>query len=222
MRFFWRLGDIPERTEFPALNAAPVIPDGYPRWKETMDNFGDYMLEAALVVAQLLAIGLQLPSDAFTKLMHQAPHLLAPTGSDMGASPVGTVLAGFHQDLNFLSVHSKSRYPGLYIWNRDGTRMAAKVPEGCLLVQAGLQAEYLTGGAILAGYHEVVVTEAAKERAKSGGTGWRVSSTVFSHIASDATLTPLIPTAETDKYPEVLAGDQVLGELRKLRLAAGS
>lgn len=47
------------------------------------------------------------------------------------------------------------------IWARNtGKRIPAKVPEGCLLVQAGKQLEWLTGGLIKAGYHEVVCNEA--------------------------------------------------------------
>jgi hypothetical protein len=38
-------------------------------------------------------------------------------------------------DLNLLTIHGKSRFPGLYIWLRDGTRTAVKIPDGCLLVQ---------------------------------------------------------------------------------------
>jgi hypothetical protein len=46
-----------------------------------------------------------LPTDAFSSRMSGGPHLLAPTGSDLvkhGAA--GTVLAGFHYDLNFITV----------------------------------------------------------------------------------------------------------------------
>lgn len=48
--------------------------------------------------------------------------------------------------------------------------------------------EWLTGGEILAGFHEVIVTPEtlkAVEKAKAEGRSlWRVSSTLFSHIAS--------------------------------------
>lgn len=61
----------------------------------------------------------------------------------------------YHSDLNFLTVHGKSRFPGLYIWLRNGSRVAVRIPEGCLLVQAGKQMEHLTGGHVMAGMHEV-------------------------------------------------------------------
>jgi hypothetical protein len=37
----------------------------------------------------------------------------------------------------------------------DGTKAPVKVPQGCLLVQAGQQLEALTGGYVKAGMHEV-------------------------------------------------------------------
>ena len=69
------------------------------------------------------------------------------------------------------------------------SKCAVAVPDGCLLVQAGKQLEYLTGGHILAGFHEVSVndrTMAAITAAQAAGRSlWRVSSTCFAHIASD-------------------------------------
>ena len=51
----------------------------------------------------------------------------------------------------------------------------------------GKQFEYLTGGYILAGFHEVVVspaTVAAMDAAKAQNKSlWRISSTLFGHIA---------------------------------------
>jgi hypothetical protein len=88
--------------------------------------------------------------------------------------------------------------------------------------------EILTGGHVQAGYHEVVVVPAtleAIERAKSQGrTTWRISSTLFSHIASDEVLEPLghfgnDPEVRS-KYPPIKTGDQVEAELRLIKLAA--
>jgi hypothetical protein len=91
------------------------------------------------------------------------PHLLAPTASDLVKyNEKDTILAGFHTDLNFLTIHGRSRYPGLHIWARNtGKRLLVQFPPTgrYLLVQAGKQLEHLTGGLIKAGYHEVVVNE---------------------------------------------------------------
>jgi isopenicillin N synthase-like dioxygenase len=91
-----------------------------------------------------------------------SPHILAPTASDLVKyGKKDTILAGFHSDLNFLTIHGRSRYPGLNIWARNtGRRIPVKIPEGnYLLVQAGKQLEHMTGGLIKAGFHEVVVDE---------------------------------------------------------------
>jgi len=44
-----------------------------------------------------------------------------------------------------LTIHGKSRYPGLFVWLRTGEKISVSVPEGCLLLQAGKQLEILTG-----------------------------------------------------------------------------
>lgn len=68
----------------------------------------------------------------------QGPHLLAPTGSDLERyGHEGKVFAGFHYDLNFLTIHGRSRFPGLNIWLRNGQKVEVKVPVGCLLIQTG-------------------------------------------------------------------------------------
>lgn len=70
----------------------------------------------------------------------QGPHLLSPTGGDLGShGKEGTVFAGYHYDLNFLTIHYRSKFPGLNIWLRNGKKVEVKVPEGCLLIQSGKQ-----------------------------------------------------------------------------------
>lgn len=91
--------------------------------------------------------------------MKRGPHKLAPTGSDLARYPVGTIFAGFHYDFNFLTIHGKSRFPGLFCWLRTGEKVKVSVPEGHLLLQAGKQFEYLTGGYITCGFHEVIYTK---------------------------------------------------------------
>lgn len=135
-RFFWRVGPVPEKTAFPILNMDPVIPPEFPEWKTIMDMWGNKMLDALFVFAEMAAVGFNIPTDAFTSLMKGGPHLLAPTGSNFNEfNQVGQILAGFHYDLNFLTIHGKSRFPGLFIWTREGERMTLEIPDGCLLIQ---------------------------------------------------------------------------------------
>lgn len=67
-------------------------------------------------VAEMAAVGFKLPADTFTSKMVCAPHLLAPTGSNLREhGKLGTVFANFHYDLNFLTIHGKSRFSGLCV-----------------------------------------------------------------------------------------------------------
>ena len=46
-----------------------------------MDGWGEKMLATVSTVAEVVASGLGLESDAFTSRMQLGPHLLAPTGA---------------------------------------------------------------------------------------------------------------------------------------------
>eukprot|EP00300_Choanocystis_sp_HF-7_P042313 c9068_g1_i1.p1 GENE.c9068_g1_i1~~c9068_g1_i1.p1 ORF type:complete len:354 (+),score=81.94 c9068_g1_i1:60-1121(+) len=231
-RFFWRIGDRPTETSFPELNEAPVIPAAFPQWATVMDRWGSLLLTAVENASRMLAVGLDMDEETFSSRMKCAPHLLAPTASDLDKyGDLNTILAGFHYDLNFLTIHGKSRYPALNIFLRDDSaaprkKMVVKVPDGCLLIQAGKELEWLTGGAIQAGYHEVIVQEATvkkiQEKREANESLWRISSTLFSHIASDQVLEPLGPFKEdsnTAQYPPTRAGDYVESELAVIKLA---
>lgn len=169
--------------------------------------------------------------------MDPSPHLLAPTASDLTKyGTKDTILAGFHTDLNFLTIHGRSRYPGLHIWARNtGRRIAVRIPPGGnhLLVQAGKQLEHMTGGLVKAGYHEVVVNEATVATVEKRKQEFpdrplvRISSTFFWHLSSDFDLKPVPELAEKARelraerfnlgrdegeevqYPEMKVGEQV-------------
>ncbi|KAI8803945.1 hypothetical protein BJ742DRAFT_468148 [Cladochytrium replicatum] len=218
-RYFWKIN-----SNKPPAN---VVPEAFPQWESLMNEWGTKMHDAVSMFSQMLCAGLGLPKETITDLAKNGPHLLAPTASDLESWGTNeTVLAGFHTDLNCITIHGKSRYPGLYIWGRNGKKLEVRIPDGCLLVQAGKQLEWLTGGHIEAGYHEVVVNEktlAAVERQKAlGRPAWRISSTFFFHIASDNILKPLpgYEPALPEKYPAVKTSDQVAAELGFIKLAA--
>ena len=237
-RFFWRIGPQPETTKYQQLNMDPIIPPEFPEWSETMDMWGGKMMGAINCLSEMAALGFDMPGDTFTSRMRCGPHLLAPTGSDFSKyGEKNHILAGFHSDLNFLTIHGKSRYPGLYAWMRDGTKISVSIPEGCLLVQAGKQIEYMTAGHVLAGFHEVVVSDATLDtiarRKEEGKSLWRVSSTLFSHMESDTVLQPFdkflvdgqsadggVVTADQlrEKYPPVETGEFIQKELKLIKL----
>lgn len=199
-RYMWKIGQRPVEANdnFPQVYPAG---EGFPDWEQKMNNWGGRLLDAGKTAAEMAAIGMGLEADTFTKKMLGGAHLLAPTGSDLQRHDVNTTLAGFHYDIAFLTIHGKSRYPGLYVWLRNWKKIPVKIPKGCLLLQAGSTFEHITGGYVLAGYHEVMYTEDTKrakenviaEMEKDGKDRilWRVSSTLFSHFRFDTDLSPM-------------------------------
>jgi len=99
-----------------------------------MNKWGNLLYGTIDAVAEMAAIGLSVPKDTFTKRMKGGAHLLAPTGSDLEKNKISTVFAGWHYDISFMTIHGKSRYPGLFVWTRDWKKKAVKIPNGCLLV----------------------------------------------------------------------------------------
>jgi hypothetical protein len=93
-----------------------------------MNSWGNHMIDGCMTVSEMAAIGFGLEKDSFTKMLVHGPHKLGPTGSDLVKFDVGTVLVGFHYDFNFMTIHGKSRYPGLISWLRTGERFTVQVP----------------------------------------------------------------------------------------------
>jgi len=157
-RFFWYIGERDPEIDKGMLMFPNVIPKGFPQWEKVMNTWGYKILQSTETAARMISSGFGLGEDIFYDKMKLAGHLLAPTGSDLNKFPVNTIYAGVHYDLNFLTIHGKSNYGGLYIWLRNGEKKKVRIPDGCLLIQAGIQLEYLTGGECLAGFHEVIYT----------------------------------------------------------------
>ncbi|GAA6058079.1 hypothetical protein JCM3770_002253 [Rhodotorula araucariae] len=200
-RFFHRMGKTPPQTDFRSLRMENVTPRAFAAtWRASMDEWGTQIKQAVEGVSEMLAVGLGLERDTFLRAGEYGSHLLAPTATDLNKfGKENEIFAGFHSDLNMLTIHGRSRYPGLHIWARNtGKRINVKLPAGCLLVQAGKQLEHYTGGFILAGYHEVVCTRAtldALERRRADPKtaqrpAVRISSTFFWHLSLDETLSP--------------------------------
>lgn len=82
----------------------------------------------------MAALGFDIEEDFFVNKLKGGAHILAPTGSDLIRNNEGDVFAGLHYDFNFLTIHGKSRFPGLFIWLNDGTKIPVKIPDGYLLL----------------------------------------------------------------------------------------
>lgn len=215
-------------TAWPQYNRSRYVPPGLGHLEEGADLLMVALLRIGLSLARMLALGYGLPEDTFTRLMEKAPHLLAPTGANMTRYAHGTVLALAHYDFNGpFTLHLQSNCPGLIAWTADGIPFLVRVPEGCVLVQAGRGLEWMTGGCIMAGFHEVVRLPAADEFVRqrclgAGRPGIRTTTTLFAHCASDQPLAVLPKFGRTAEqlaqYPDTTFGAYMQEELRALGL----
>lgn len=120
-RYSWKIG---ERPDAAMDNFPQVIPaDNFEAWEEKMDKWGNKLHDAVYTVAEMVALGLGLEKDKFSSCLKGGAHLLAPTGSDLAKNGQGSIFAGFHYDISFLTIHGKSRYPGLFVWLRNNQKL---------------------------------------------------------------------------------------------------
>ena len=146
-RFLWRVGERVDNSKHYSVDPPVHIPEDFPQWKPVMDNVGNLLLNGVYTVSEMLALGLGLEKNLFRGMLEGGPQVLAPNGSDLSRYEVGTPLSGFHYgrifyiiydiiiDLNFLTIHGRNRYPGLFIWLKNGEKKRVSIPEGHLLLQ---------------------------------------------------------------------------------------
>ncbi len=227
-RFFAAIGTPPPyETAFPVLNAPPVVPAAFADvWQSTIMAYAAVTKATVWTFLEMLATSWGLPMNFFTEEFEYGPHLFAPTGSDMVKyCEPGTVLAGVHGDVGGVSIHGPANLPGLHAWTKSGRRIQVRVPKGQFLIQAAQQLEWLTGGEIIAGLHEVVTLEEVLTRIRAAIAAleqlWRVTSTCFFHMSSDRTSGPkgrFATEQALKKYRPEVAGTQLLVELGVINL----
>lgn len=218
-RFMYPLNS--RKTAISEIDGAVFIPEDIPNFEHIMNGWGDSMMNSIKLVSEMTGVGLGFEKDYFTKKLEDGAHILAPTGSDLRKYKENDIFAGLHYDFSFLTIHGKSRYPGLYVWLRTGERIPVSIPDGYLLLQSGKELEMITGGYVPSGMHEVYYDRACREKVERMGEEedvWRVSSTVFAHLHNDTDLAPVGKfrnEESVEKYPSMTAY-----ELKEIELTA--
>lgn len=217
MRFMWLYGPRMESERWPSLNLDTPVPEDLQEMGEALDNWAGKLFDAGTLVLEVLSQGFGWEKNTLTDMIEYGPHVLGPTGSDLGEyteADLGTILAGVHDDTNVITMHGRSRFRALIAWTKQGQPFLVEVPEGYLICQAARELEYLTAGHVNAGMHEVVVLQESLEDAaqakEEGRSTMRVSSNFFIHARSNKVLKPLGQFAdvpEAKKYPPVWVGN---------------
>lgn len=229
-RVMFGVGWRPAHTRFPGLMPPTRIMVGHEEWCRTMNRWGKNMLSDTDMLLDVLAEHYGLPAKVFST--KGGAHYVAPTGTRMNRFYVGKVVVRLHSDMGLLTGHEKSiayfsksgkiaPCGGLIVWTADGRRVRVVVPEGCRLFQAGMQLEYVTGGKIRAGMHQVVIPPEAQalidEANMNGEDVWRITATLFPHFLGDKKIRVLKPfRVKGKKYPTIFAGELDEATLRKI------
>ena len=62
-RYFWRIGDPLQNTEFQTLNAQQVIPQTFNHWQDNMNTWGEKLLSVVNKVTNIIELGLDLQTN---------------------------------------------------------------------------------------------------------------------------------------------------------------
>lgn len=224
-RFMWAIGDRPKHSRWPNVNVGAKIPERFAHIADPLNIWGGCMLAAGRDILEIVAIGLGLKRHTLSRMLDKAPHILGPTGSDFTSAELGKVLAGLHYDFNAITIHGQTDIRALVCWTRDGQPFLVEVPDGCLLAQAGMSLEWMTGGFFHAGMHEVLVTPESLDDAAAivarGERPIRVSSNEFAHFATRHIMRPLGRFATPEalrQYPPIYGGDYESFKLAEINL----
>ncbi len=178
------------------FNAMPiVVPPEQPELLALARTWGESLRLGGMTILEMAAIGWGAEADSFTDRLRFGPHFLAPTGSDLVTyGKPGTVLAGFHNDMSFATVHGPATDPGLFAWTTGGVRHPVRLPRGHLILQCGRQMQWLTGGVAHRVFHEVAAVEESRARIEAavakGEPYWRVATPLFLHMNTNETAEP--------------------------------
>lgn len=233
-RYMIPVGPAPVQTAYPEYNhKGAVAPAGFEDWLQDARTWSDQSLDIVFTLIRMATLGMDVQDpDLFTRLLANGPHVFGPTGCDLSKhGKPGTVHAGFHTDMGFGTIHGPSNCPGLIVYPRSLDRkIHVRMRPDELLFQVGKQAQICSGGAFHAGFHEVVANEGMQALVEAeqaaGRVPWRVSVTMFVHVASDQMLQPLAPfdsLAAREAYADniLLAGDRMRRQLKKRGLEEG-
>ena len=132
-----------------------VIPKEFPEWKHIFTTWGGFQKQCAFTVAEMVALGLGLEKHSIRETMEKGQLIASPPGVNLEKIKKGDMMTSFHRDFDVLTIHGKTRFPGLLVWTKDGERFKPAVPDEHFLIHGGRQLEWLTGGYLMPAYHEV-------------------------------------------------------------------
>jgi isopenicillin N synthase-like dioxygenase len=209
--------DHPLRRRYPHLYPDPVLPEALvPGITAVLERFHRQVEALQRRFLRVIARGLGCAETFFEEITAEAPTLTrAVHYPPMAAAPDGGHLwAEAHADINLITALPRATAAGLEV-RVEGSWVAARPPEGRVIVNSGLMLERLSNGRIPAGWHRVC--------APPGGSGARLSVVQFCHARPWTVLAPVASCcseSEPQRYAGLTAADALEEVLHRIRMLA--
>lgn len=78
------------------------------------------MLDAIATTSEMLAVSWDLPEKTLSSKLVGGANKLAPNANDLRRCYKGEPFTGIHYDFSYMTIHGRSRYPGLFVWLPNG------------------------------------------------------------------------------------------------------
>jgi isopenicillin N synthase-like dioxygenase len=192
-----------KNDKYQSVKSDDITPNNE-NWIKYAIPYENEMFRTINKIAYICAQEFNLPSSFFPNRMLNGPTTLASIRYHAIDKKQNDVIKGFDCELSLLTAFGSSSYGGLNVWTRDGNKISIKIPDGCLLIQAGKQLEYLTGGYIYSGFNEIVVSDDAMYK-----SNYNVIPIMYAHINNKCTLNVIDKFNNTKiktEYPSINKG----------------
>ena len=219
LKEFFQVGrpDVPADHPIHALYGPNVWPnDLVPGFGDAMsslfvglDGLGQELLSAC-------AEYLQDDQDWYRDAVHEGDTILRvihypPVAA--GSSP-GSIRAGAHEDINFITLLVGATEPGLELLQRDGTWLAIQAAHDEIIVDSGDMIQNVTNGRLKSTTHRVVRPAGSRQDVA------RFSMPCFIHPRGEVDLTPrtacVASSGGVSRYPSIRAGAYLAQRLKEI------
>jgi len=147
-----------------------------PGFRATVTGMLAQLEQIADTLMEALAVGLDLPEDAFRRAFGERRHSLAKLIS-YPPTPPGEAGVNSHHDAGFLTLLMQHRVSGLQALSPDGQWIPVPPIPGALVINLGEMLQSMTGNYLVATTHRVIAHEPRLSSAYFHGPDLRASIT---------------------------------------------
>lgn len=216
LKEFWHVGrELLATSAYKGVYPENVWPSEITQLKQTFMELYEAMDATSIQLLEAIGLGLDLPSDYFTKMVHDGNSIIRmihypPT---KGEDTKNSVRAAAHEDINLITMLVGATDSGLQLLERDGSWLDVESRPGEIVVDTGDMMARITNNVLPSTTHRVI---------NPGDDGSaRFSMPFFVHPHSNAILECIpscVGASGRTPDPAITAGDFLTQRLREIGL----